>query len=247
MPDPRFLPRRELLLGAGALGLATAAPAGAMIRPPRGQTVWTFDRLDRIGGLPVKVEGQPTLISGPGGRAVLFDGIDDALFIDSHPLAGAGTFTFEAVFRPDGGPFEQRWFHLAESDPPAVPGAPPPSPSVTRFLFEIRVVEGGWYLDAFVRGPGYNKPLMAPDKLHPLGVWAHVAQTYDGQTYRSFVNGELQAQAPIAFTAQGPGRASIGVRMNRVNYFRGAVREARFTPRALAPEAFTMPRGLKAG
>jgi hypothetical protein len=247
MPDPRFLPRRDLLLGAGALGLKMAGPAAAMIRPPRGQTVWTFDRLDRIGGLPVRVEGQPTLITGPGGRAVLFDGVDDALFIDSHPLAGAGTFTFEAVFRPDGGPFEQRWFHLAESDPPAVPGAPAPAPSVTRFLFEIRVVEGGWYLDAFVRGPGYNKPLMAPDKLHPLGAWAHVAQTYDGQTYRSFVNGVLQAEAPIAFVAQGAGRASIGVRMNRVNYFRGAVREARFTPRALGPDDFSIPRQLNAG
>jgi len=247
MSQVRPLPRRDLLLGAGALGLMAAGPAAAMIRPPGGQTVWIFDRLDRVGGFAVQVEGQPRLIDSPVGKAVQFDGIDDALFIDNHPLAGAGTFTFEAVFRPDGGPFEQRWFHLAESDPVAAPGAPPPAPSVTRFLFEIRVVEGGWYLDAFVRGPGYNKPLMAPEKLHPLGVWAHVAQTCDGQTYRSFVNGVLQTEAQIAFTAQGAGRASVGVRMNRVNYFRGAVREARFTPRALGPEGFTIPKTLKGG
>jgi hypothetical protein len=34
------------------------------------------------------------------GQAVAFDGQDDALFIDEHPLAGAKTFTFEACFVP---------------------------------------------------------------------------------------------------------------------------------------------------
>lgn len=38
--------------------------------------------------------------------------------------------------------------------------------------------------------------------------------------------------------AQGPGRTAVGVRLNRVNYFKGAVRMARFTPRALAPAEF---------
>jgi hypothetical protein len=37
---------------------------------------------------------------------------------------------------------------------------------------------------------------------------------------------------------EGKGRASVGVRINRVNYFKGAVREARFTRRALQPEEF---------
>src|SRR5262245_44243472 len=74
---------------------------------------WTFDRLDRIGGHPTLVEENPTVIETPLGRAVQFDGIDDALFIDNHPLAGAQRFSFEAIFRPDGGEFEQRWFHLA--------------------------------------------------------------------------------------------------------------------------------------
>jgi hypothetical protein len=43
----------------------------------------------------------------PLGRAVAFDGVDDALFVPAHPLAGAATFTFEALFRPDGGDVEQ--------------------------------------------------------------------------------------------------------------------------------------------
>jgi hypothetical protein len=228
--------RRDLLLGAAA-GLF-AGPALAAAKPSA--IVWTFDRLDNIGGEVTHVEGAPSVIDTPLGKAVLFDGVDDALFIDRHPLAGAATFTFEALIRPDGGDFAQRWFHLASAEP--VPA--PATPANTRFLFELRVVGDQWYLDAFVNGPGYKQTLVFADKLYPIGRWHHVAQTYDGRTYRAYVNGQLQGQAKIAFTPQGPGRASVGVRMNRMNYFKGAIRQARFTPRALGPEAFLkLPAG----
>jgi hypothetical protein len=75
----------------------------------------------------------------------------------------------------------------------------------------------------------------------------HAAQVYDGKMYRSYVNGELQGEAEIAFKAQGTGHASVGVRINRVNYFKGAVRQARFTPRALAVSDFMkLPATLRA-
>lgn len=235
MSDATPLPRldRRTLLGVGAAGLLVSACA-TVGRPAARQTVWTFDRLSDIGGERTMVEGGPALIDSPYGQAVLFDGVDDALFIDRHPLAGAQTFTFEALFRPDGGAFEQRWFHLAEEAPAGQP------PSQTRFLFEIRVVGDRWYLDAFTRGPGYNHTLIFPERLYPCGQWFHVAQTFDGATYRAYVDGVLQGQAPLAFTPQGPGRASVGCRMNRVNFFKGAVRQARFTHAALTPERFTI-------
>ena len=66
-------------------------------------TTWTFDRLDNIGGHRTTVLGQPRVINSPVGKAVEFDGKNDALFIDNHPLAGADAFTWEAIFRPDGG------------------------------------------------------------------------------------------------------------------------------------------------
>ena len=77
---------------------------------------WTFDRLDMIGGVVTKVEGNPKVVDTSLGKAIEFNGVNDALWIEQHPLAGAETFTFEAIFRPDGGAFEQRWFHLAERD-----------------------------------------------------------------------------------------------------------------------------------
>jgi len=222
-----------LAVSVGAVLTGLRLPIRAAAPDPPRQVVWTFDRLDKIGGVTPHVEGHPTVINTPLGKAIEFNGVDDALFIDRHPLAGAGTFTFEAIFRPDGGNVEQRWFHLAEQDPKTG------RDTDTRFLFELRVVETSqWYLDAFVNGPGYNRALMFRDKVHPIGTWYHVAQVYDGTMYRSYVNGELQGEAAIAFKAQGTGHASVGVRINRVNYFKGAVRQARFTPRALAVTDF---------
>ena len=208
------------------------------------QITWNFDNLTKIGGLAVKVEGHPKVISSPVGKAVEFDGVGDSLFIDQHPLAGAETFTFEAIFRPDGGAEQQRWFHLAERDAKSGLLANPSPTNPTqdtnaRFLFELRVVNGNqWYLDAFTNGPGYNRALMFPAKVHPIGQWYHVAQVYDGKMYRSYVNGELQGEAEVAYKPQGPGGASVGVRMNKVNYFHGAVAKARFTPKALPVAEF---------
>ena len=70
--------------------------------PSRAQ-VWTFDRLDKINGIPAIVVGHPRLIKTPLGKAIQFNGIEDALFIAKHPLAGAETFSFEAIFRPEAG------------------------------------------------------------------------------------------------------------------------------------------------
>lgn len=230
-----MITRRTVLAGGGAL-LATPALAAR-----RDSEIWTFNSLKRIGGMTPRLAGAPTLIRSPLGRAIQFDGANDALFLPRHPLAGTPRFTFEALFRPDGGTFEQRWFHLesgTDSDPTARTGQ--------RMLFEIRVERDQWYLDTFILGPGYRQPLIVPEKRFPVGRWYHVAQTHDGMTYRAFVNGQLQAEAAVPFVPQAPGRASIGMRMNQVSPFRGAVRQAAFTRgQALAPERFVlrMPRG----
>lgn len=227
--------RREALTAAAGipmLGLASCVSA-TIATAERDQAVWTFDNLTRIGGVDAHAEGAPRLIDSPVGRAVQFDGVQDVLFVEQHPLAGAETFTFEAIFRPDGGAEAQRWFHLAEIAPPDTPV------SNTRILFEIRTAGGEWWLDAFATGPGYKQTLIFPEKRFPVGRWTHVAQSFDGKTYRSYVDGQLQGEADIAFKPQGAGRASIGARMNKIDFFKGAVREARFTRRALAPERFT--------
>ena len=188
--------------------------------------LWTFDRLDRIGGHPTTVLGHPRLVHTPVGSAVEFNGVDAALVIDVHPLAGATTFTWEAIFRPDGGEPAQRWLHLQQDG------------SDNRMLFELRIVDGRWYFDSFVHSGDADKALINPERLHPLGAWYHVAAVYDGREFRNYVNGVQEGAAEIHFDPQGAGRSSVGVRMNLVNYFKGAIHLARFTRRALQPTEF---------
>jgi dienelactone hydrolase len=214
----------------------------ALWRPPSGGPAghvlaagdderWTFDRLDQIGGHRVTVEGNPKVVETAVGKAIEFDGVDDAIFVEAHPLAGAKAFTWEAIFRPDGGQQEQRWFHVQESG------------TENRMLFELRVQNGKWYFDAYLHSGEHQKALIDQTKVHPILAWYHVAAVYDGREARSFVNGVQQSAAEIQFDPQGPGRSSVGVRINRVNYFKGAIRAARFTRRALAPDEFMKVTG----
>jgi hypothetical protein len=83
-----------------------------------------------------------------------------------------------------------------------------------------------------------DKALIDPQRVHPLGVWYHVAAVYDGREFRNYVNGVQEGAAEIHFDPQGVGRSSVGVRMNLVNYFKGAIQVARFTRRALLPAEF---------
>ena len=215
-----------------AIGVLAAFTPAASGRQPLMTTVWTFDRLDQIGGHRTIVLGQPRVIDSPVGKAVEFNGKDDALFIDNHPLAGADTFTWEAIFRPDGGEKEQRWFHLSERDP--VTGAD----AENRMLFEIRVIEDKWYFDSFNQSGAASQALINKTALHPLGAWYHVAAVYDGKEFSNYVDGVREGAVDIHLAAQGPGHSSVGVRINKVFYFKGAVHLARFTRRALSPSEF---------
>jgi hypothetical protein len=189
--------------------------------------LWKFDSLTNIGGHPVTVEGHPQLITTPAGKAIQFGGVADALFLNVHPLAGADAFTWEVIFRPDvDGLPEQRFFHLQEEG------------TDTRMLFEIRIVDGKWCLDSFALAGGQSQALLDREKLHALGVWHHAAAVYDGREFRNYVDGQLEGSAPLHLIPQKAGRTSIGTRINRKDYFKGAVFEARMTRGALPVSEF---------
>jgi hypothetical protein len=230
----------HLLLHAGltgfgitSLALSFTAPLIAAPRPARQQDIWRFDRLDAIGGHTTHVLGAPQVIETPYGKAVQFNGVDDALVVDDHPLAGASTYTWEVIFRPDAdGAQAQRFFHLQEQDPATG------QDTKNRMLFEIRIVDGQWCLDSFASSGASERTLLNCKLLHPLGRWYRVTAVYDGKMLRNYVDGELQDEGPLDLKPQMPGHSSIGVRINQVYWFKGAILMARMTPRALAPEEF---------
>jgi hypothetical protein len=65
--------------------------------------------------------------------------------------------------------------------------------------------------------------------------------TFDGQTMRHYVNGAEELKAEVAFLPQKPGRTSLGVRLNRVSWYRGAIRQVRVSPRVLEAREFLKP------
>jgi Concanavalin A-like lectin/glucanases superfamily len=191
---------------------------------------WDFQRLDVVGEHKTTLLGSPRLIDTPDGKAGEFDGKGDAIFLDSNALAGLREFTVEVIFRPyAGGPKEQRFLHFQETG------------SENRLLFEIRLSEESWFLDTFIRSGVGNYTLYAEKSPHAVGPWYHAAVVVDGSTMRHYVNGREELSTPIKFEPLKPGQASIGVRINKVSWFRGAVRRIRISPNVLTPQEFMRP------
>ena len=88
-----------LLVGVSNVGAQTAASGRQTAAAHAG--IWNFNQVAEIGGHPTQVLGHPHVINSPYGKAVEFNGVDDGIFIPVHPLAGASTFTWEVIFRPD--------------------------------------------------------------------------------------------------------------------------------------------------
>jgi hypothetical protein len=186
-------------------------------------TVWSLADVRKIGGVATEVLGVPKAADG----AAVFDGAHDGVFVPALPLAGAKEFTIEILFSPaEGGPPEQRFFHLQDM-------------AESRVMIETRLDgKGGWWLDTFLGTPKGGTPLIDPKLVHPTNKFYWAAVRYDGNTMTAFVNGQKELEASgVKF---GPfvvdGKVSLGVRQNKVYWFKGAIREVRFTPAALAPE-----------
>lgn len=192
------------------------------------EVVWDLDNLTAIGGHKVTVEGDPVVIDTPLGKAIEFDGVDDGIFLDVHPLEGLSTFTVEVVFKPYvDGAAEQRFFHMQENS------------SESRVMFETRLVQNErWFLDTFIKSGEQNVTLYASEDEHPIGPWYHAAIVVDKDSFKHFVNGNLELSSALGYMAQHEGKTSLGVRLNRVHWFKGAIKTIRFTPRVLDPEQF---------
>jgi Concanavalin A-like lectin/glucanases superfamily len=216
------------LLAAGSR--LPAAETSRTTPPP--PVVWKLEGLHEIGGHQPTVEGAPGIGRGPRGEAALeFNGRNDGVVLPVNPLAGKPHFTIEVLFKPaPGGETEQRFFHVQDE-------------AGRRALLEIRLNrEGGWWLDTFLRAGDASLALIDPRKVHPADRWHWVALRYDGKQMAGFVNGEKETQGTVAFGAMGPGEVALGVRLNRIYWFKGAIREVRFHASAIEPSALQRVR-----
>lgn len=212
--------RAVILTLLGAATLAAAGPSADVIS-------WTLDSIGRVGGHRSTWVGSPRVETGPWGRAVRFNGVSDGLFVPQIPFEGSARFTVEILFHPDAdGPAEQRFWHAQDG-------------KETRALIETRLDgRGGWWLDTFMtnRASGSGVTLVDPARVHPAGRWYWAALRYDGRTLAHFVNGEKELEREVELAPIGPGSISLGVRQNRVHWFKGLIAEVRYHREALPEE-----------
>jgi hypothetical protein len=194
-------------------------------------TTWSIDNTISIAGCKTTVLGAPAVIATGKGSAVQFDGQKDGLIVQALPLAGAEKFTLEILFRPDAnGRKEQRFLHLQQNA------------TENRILIETRLTHDNlWYLDTYIQTPKGSLALFNPQNTHSIGKWYNAALVYNGRQMRHYVNGAEEMAGNLDFTPLREGKTSIGVRMNQVFWFKGAIRRVRFTPRVLNPEDFLPP------
>ncbi len=219
--------RLHALLRTAALSLAATLALAAAPTPaaPTAQ-IWPLDNAARIGGHPAKILGTPRLLRDPEPAttsALAFDGAHDGLILPVSPLAGLSAFTIELLIRPaaTGAP-AQRFFHIQDT-------------AGARALLEIRVTpEGRWALDTYLADGDHKLPLLDATLLHSCDAWHWVALHYDGHRMTSYVDGKKELTGEVAFAPmQSTGETSIGVRLNQVYWFKGAIREIRLHPTAI--------------
>jgi hypothetical protein len=199
--------------------------------------IWRLDQTALVGGHATEVLGAPRLVTEREGAAVYFNGESDGLFVPVNPLQGLAAFTIEVRFKPAAdGPAAQRFLHV--QDDIGAPGDPG-----SRALLEIRLADGTWVLDTFLfsKASKAKRALLDPTKRHPADRWTWVALIYDRGRMTSYVDGVKELEGEVAFPPMDSGRASLGVRQNKVYWFKGGISEVRFHPVAVAPGQLQRP------
>lgn len=189
--------------------------------------LWELKSLEQIGDHKTEVIGSPVVMDALDGQAISFDGRKDAILLNTNPLYGARAFTIEVLFRPDGnGLKEQRFLHFQEEED-------------KRVLIEIRLEKGDlWFLDTYIKSDRSSCTLCSKDALHSVGQWYHAALVYKEGEMSHFVNGFREANGRVDFSPLGSGLTSIGSRLNRVSWFKGAIKRIQVTHQALTPKSF---------
>jgi PelA/Pel-15E family pectate lyase len=209
-----FIRRMTVLINA----LQSSVASGTSV--PRLVT-WRLDNLSSIGGHAITKLGNPRVVQSDRGPVVEFDGKADGLIVEANPLAGLGAFTLEAEFWPAvDGPEEQRFVHIEED-----------GGTGNRALLETRrLADAGWALDSFLKSGPSSLTFMDKSRVHTTGQWHTAALVYDGRQMSHFVDGKREAHGAVAFAPLGPGRTSLGVRLNQVSWFKGRLRQLTVKP-----------------
>ena len=95
-----------------------------------------------------------------------------------------------------------------------------------------------WYLDTFMKAGENGIALMDSNIVHPSEHWYHAALVYEKGVMKDYVNKNPELSGEINFPKMSGGSSSIGVRLNKISWFKGKLYKIRITDKALTPEEF---------
>ena len=103
-----------------------------------------------------------------------------------------------------------------------------------RALIELRLQRRALGARLYLRHGDAQLTLLDRRKTHAAGDWHVATTTFDGATMAHFVDGVEQGSGAVRVSAAQGGRTSIGVRQNRVSWFKGRIHTVRITPAVVA-------------
>lgn len=200
---------------------------------PKNNSLWCIDNLKEIGGYPVSLFGNPVVKNFSFGKAIEFDGIDDGIIVQGFQLNKESTFTAEIIFNPYASfpnNVEQRFLHVQSL-----------KRGNRRFLIELRLNDKNqWFVDTHIRTDSTSLTCLAKDFPHPINKWYHVVFTYNNGIARHYVNGIEEMSGKVNYIPVDSASVSIGMRMNQVSFFKGAIYCIAFSKIELNPSEFML-------
>ncbi|MEO6097938.1 MAG: LamG domain-containing protein [Fibrobacteria bacterium] len=190
---------------------------------------WKIDNLKSIGGITPTLLGNPKVIPIEGISSVAFNGKVDGLTLEASPMIGAEEFTVEVIFYPYSGNVSTapRFVHMQQDED-------------NRITVELRILgTNKWILDTFIKSSPSERTLLSDTAFrHPTDAWHHAALVYRAGQMSHFVNGAKELSGAVTYRPVTGGQSSLGVRLNKTNYFNGAIRQLRVTHKALTTDQF---------
>ena len=77
--------------------------------------------------------------------------------------------------------------------------------------------------------------LIDSTKLHPANSWHRAALVFDGIKMYTYIDGKKEGESQVDFPLVTKGSISLGVRLNKKDWFKGQIREVRFYNSAKQP------------